>query len=33
MHPPYGDYPIRTIQVMRCYGFKGYDVRRWQKGW
>jgi hypothetical protein len=30
---PYGRAPIRTIQVYRCYGFKGYDVRRWQHGW
>ncbi len=30
--PPYND-PIRTVQVVRCYGFKGYDVRRWQDGW
>jgi hypothetical protein len=31
--PPYGAYPIRTIQIIRCYGFKGYDVHRWQHGW
>jgi len=31
-NPPYAD-PIRTVQVVRCYGFKGYDVRRWQDGW
>lgn len=31
--PPYGRFPIRTIQIIRCYGFKGYDVRRWQHGW
>jgi len=30
--PPY-TAPIRTIQIVRCYGFKGYDVRRWQDGW
>ena len=31
-NPPYAT-PIRTIQVVRCYGFKGYDVRHWQDGW
>jgi 4-amino-4-deoxy-L-arabinose transferase-like glycosyltransferase len=25
--------PIRTLQIVRCYGFKGYDVRQWQQGW
>ncbi|HEY3329326.1 MAG TPA: glycosyltransferase family 39 protein [Capsulimonadaceae bacterium] len=25
--------PIRTIQVFRCHGFKGYDRKRWQDGW
>ncbi len=31
-NPPYAQ-PIRTVQIVRCYGFKGYDVRRWQDGW
>ncbi len=30
--PPYKT-PIRTIQIVRCYGFHGYDVKRWQDGW
>ena len=30
--PPYRT-PIRTLQIVRCYGFRGYDVRRWQHGW
>ena len=30
--PPYTQ-PIRTIQIVRCYGFRGYDVKRWQDGW
>lgn len=30
--PPYTT-PIRTIQIVRCYGFKGYDVKKWQDGW
>ncbi len=25
--------PIRTLQIVRCYGFRGYDPRQWQKGW
>ena len=25
--------PVRTIQIVRCYGFRGYDVKRWQDGW
>jgi len=25
--------PIRTVQIVRCYGFRGYNVRRWQDGW
>jgi 4-amino-4-deoxy-L-arabinose transferase-like glycosyltransferase len=29
---PYKE-PIRTVQVFRCYGFKGYDRKRWQDGW
>ena len=29
---PYPD-PIRTLQIYRCYGFKGYDRTRWQDGW
>jgi len=29
---PYSD-PIRVLQVYRCYGFKGYDRKRWQDGW
>lgn len=29
----YGKMPIRIIQVVRCYKFKGYDVKKWQKGW
>ncbi|MGO8670876.1 MAG: glycosyltransferase family 39 protein [Capsulimonadaceae bacterium] len=33
-NPPYGPTtPIRTVQITRCYDFKGYDVRRWQQGW
>lgn len=31
-NPPYST-PIRTIQIVRCYGFKGYDVKAWQQGW
>ena len=31
-NPPYTT-PIRTIQIVRCYGFKGYDVKKWQDGW
>ena len=31
-NPPYAS-PVRTIQIVRCYGFKGYDVKRWQDGW
>ena len=31
-NPPYNT-PIRTIQIVRCYGFKGYDVKHWQDGW
>jgi len=31
-NPPYTQ-PIRTIQIVRCYGFRGYDVKRWQDGW
>lgn len=31
-NPPYTT-PIRTIQIVRCYGFKGYDVKHWQDGW
>ena len=30
---PYGNVPIRTVQIVRCYGFRGYNVRRWQDGW
>lgn len=30
--PPYAA-PIRILQIVRCYGFKGYDARRWQDGW
>jgi undecaprenyl-diphosphatase len=25
--------PIRTIQIFRCYGFKGYRREDWQIGW
>ncbi|BDI30698.1 hypothetical protein CCAX7_27490 [Capsulimonas corticalis] len=31
--PPYGRKPIRTIQIVRCYGFKGYDPLQWRDGW
>ncbi len=31
-NPPYAT-PIRTIQIVRCYGFHGYDIKRWQDGW
>jgi len=31
-NPPYTT-PVRTIQIVRCYGFKGYDVKKWQDGW
>lgn len=31
--PPYGDAPVRTVQIVRCYGFKGYAVAHWQQGW
>ncbi len=31
-NPPYVA-PIRTVQIVRCYGFKGYDVKKWQDGW
>ncbi len=30
--PPYKT-PIRVIQIVRCYGFKGYQPRLWQRGW
>jgi len=30
---PYGNAPVRTVQIVRCYGFKGYDVKHWQQGW
>lgn len=30
---PYGNHAIRTLQIVRCYGFKGYDVKYWQDGW
>ena len=29
---PYKD-SIRTVQIFWCYGFKGYDRKRWQDGW
>lgn len=29
---PYKE-PIRVLQIYRCYGFKGYDRRKWQDGW
>ena len=32
-NPPYGNVPVRVIQVVRCYGFRGYDVEKWQNGW
>ncbi len=25
--------PIRTIQIFRCYGFRGYERGDWQRGW
>ncbi len=31
-NPPYTQ-AIRTVQIVRCYGFRGYDVKRWQDGW
>jgi hypothetical protein len=31
-NPPYTT-PIRVIQVVRCYDFKGYQPRQWQQGW
>lgn len=31
-NPPY-DKPIRTLQIVRCYGFKGYNPKQWQVGW
>ncbi len=31
-NPPYAT-PIRTVQIVRCYGFHGYDVKQWQDGW
>ena len=31
-NPPYTQ-PIRTVQVVRCYGFRGYRVKQWQDGW
>ncbi len=31
-NPPYTT-PIRTMQIVRCYGFHGYDVKHWQDGW
>ncbi|MDQ2686362.1 MAG: glycosyltransferase family 39 protein [Armatimonadota bacterium] len=31
-NPPYAK-PIRTVQIVRCYGFKGYDAPQWQVGW
>lgn len=30
--PPYAK-PIRTLQIVRCFGFKGYDAHQWQVGW
>lgn len=30
--PPYST-PIRVIQIVRCYGFKGYRRSQWQQGW
>ncbi len=29
---PYND-PVRTVQIYRCYGFKGYDPHKWEQGW
>ena len=31
-NPPYAT-PIRTLQIVRCYGFRGYDPQQWQQGW
>jgi len=31
--PPYGSVPVRTVQIVRCYGFRGYAVKQWQQGW
>ncbi len=31
-NPPYAA-PIRTVQIVRCYGFKGYSRKKWQDGW
>ncbi len=31
-NPPYAA-PIRTVQIVRCYGFKGYNRQKWQDGW
>ncbi len=31
-NPPYQS-PVRTLQIVRCYGFKGYDPKQWQQGW
>ena len=31
-HAPYGK-PIRTLQLVRCYDFRGYDPHQWQQGW
>ena len=31
-NPPYRT-PIRTVQIVRCYHFRGYDVKKWQDGW
>lgn len=31
--PPYGRHPVRIIQIYRCYGFRGYDLSKWQAGW
>ena len=32
-NPPYGHVPVRTLQIVRCYGFRGYDPKAWQQGW
>lgn len=29
----YGRHPIRTIQVVCCWYFRGYDVNHWRQGW
>jgi hypothetical protein len=29
---PYLKTPVRTLQIFRCYGWHGYDWRKWRIG-